>query len=460
MGPLLSPTLPSVQGYYNDNGLVRIERWSQGYNFMQWGIASDPYVAQNYSFTIPDDPPCYDVVPKPIACLGNTRGTFALAADASKAASRSTMVFVNMEDNSYLDGESGFVPFGVVADEESWAALLNVTDRWLETIYLPMVYGGGSAWLRSSYPGLDYTTTAISVSGGGSSVSPSFAASLAPSVQATALASNSGSPRNMPSFSYNVSWIGNTNGGGPDPDNPRNASWVSYCADDIYVDGAGWTFTNTGWDEGTREAGIYAPDGAVAGLMADLHGWSRSGGAAVAAGPVASNRVYIGMSQVRQRPWETPHMETSGSPFLPLHFPQAPLSYPGPLRDYPSFDTWYAVRTYDRDGNVVPCPPDAGCHGWDSSLLVVCSNCSALAGLATSPDGSVLYVSDTSNGIVRRYNSTSRAQLGSWPWPRPGKLAVEPATGNVWVAPWTNVSGLQVRARGSRRGEGLRRRNG
>ena len=121
---------------------MRIERWSQGYNFMQWGIASDPYVAQNYSFTIPDDSPCYDVVPKPLACVGNTRGTFALAADASKAASRSTMVFVNMEDNSFLDKESGFVPFGVVADEESWAALLNVTDRWLETIYLPMVYGG------------------------------------------------------------------------------------------------------------------------------------------------------------------------------------------------------------------------------------------------------------------------------------------------------------------------------
>ena len=284
---------------------------------MQWGIASDPYVAQNYSFTIPDDSPCYDVVPKPLACVGNTRGTFALAADASKAASRSTMVFVNMEDNSFLDKESGFVPFGVVADEESWAALLNVTDRWLETIYLPMVYGGGA----HGCPGLDYTTTAVAVLGGGSISWPTSAVSLAPFVSTTEPIAP-GSPRVAPTFSYNVSWIGNTDGGGPDPDNPRNASWVSYCADDIDVDGAGWTFTNTGWDEGTREAGIYAPDGAVAGLMADLHGWSRSGGAAVAAGPVSSNRVYVGMSQVWQDPrkqmlWACLHTARSPSPRRP-----------------------------------------------------------------------------------------------------------------------------------------------
>lgn len=406
-----------TNGYYDDVGFVRIEKWVQGYNFIQWGIASDPSVAQRCDTSINDDVPCFscDTAVVATACLRNVRGSVALAADASMLNSRSTMLYVNMQDNNFLDCQNGFVPFGVIADDASWSTLYGINTQWLEGIYLPMVYAEGSAWLRANYPGLDFTirgtvlntsTTATIAAAHAADDQPRL--QLSPAFTAAAGASI---------LSYAASWVGNSFGGGPDQFVAKNASWVSYCADDIDVDAGGWVFSNTGWDEGTREAGIFAPNGTVAGLMADLHGWSRSGGVAVAAGPVASNRVYVGMSQ-------------------------APLSYPGPLRDYPVNGTvWYGVRTYDRSGNTVPCP-NGTCHGWDSSILVVCTNCSQVGGIATSPDGSLLYVSDTFNELVRVYNLTTYEPAFAWPVPRPGKLAVEPDTGFVWVAPWTNVSGL------------------
>ena len=123
---------------------------------------------------------------------------------------------------------------------------------------------------------------------------------------------------------------------------------------------------------------------------------------------------------------------------------QAPLSYEGPLRDYPSVDTWTCVRAYTLAGEPVPAPNGTG-HGWDGSMVVVCSNCSDLRGLAASPDGAALYVSSTGEGLVKKFDSATWALLASWALPGgalPGKLAVEPATGNLWVAQFMNTTGL------------------
>ena len=214
-----------------------------------------------------------------------------------------------------------------------------------------------------------------------------------------------------------VSWLGNSYGGGDSADG--KPQWVSYHAADIDVDSDGWIFTNTVWEEGGREGGIYSPTGEVVGLMRDLHGWGRLGGNAVASGPVASDRVYLGMSQ-----WPLGWDNGDG---------------------YPLEDGWICVRTYDRKGNVVPCPPSAGCRGYDKSMLVICVNCTDIAGLATSPDGAQLYVSDSTNNVIHVYNTSGFNLVMSWPWPNPGKIAVEPQTGNVWIA--QNVaSGVDVQA--------------
>jgi len=52
--------------------------------------------------------------------------------------------------------------------------------------------------------------------------------------------------------------------------------------DAMYVAPDGTIYTNSEWDEGGREAGIYK-DGDVIGMLSEMHGWGRLGGEAVTA---------------------------------------------------------------------------------------------------------------------------------------------------------------------------------
>lgn len=385
-----------LAGYYNDNGFVRIERGALGFNFVQWGIASSPSMSAAFACNLLDEP----------VLASNLQGTVAFAADQLSPNTRSSMIYVNMQDNAYLDS-AGFAPFAVVdtTDGESWDTLHNLNMQYMEGIYLPEVFAMGSEWLRAVYPGLTYTTQAVvgrSPRAGllSGQDEPKQGAGAAPQPKASTL-------------QYTVSWLGNTYGGGPDPTNARNASWVSYNVEDLFVTSEGVTITNTFLDEGTREAGIIANNGTLTGLCTDLHGWSRLGGYAVTASATA---IYVGMSQ-------------------------APLSYVGPLRDYPSVDTWTAVRVYNTQGEPVPIP---GGRGWDSSMLVVCSNCSQVTGLAVSPDGTLLYVSLPDTQSIAVFDVTANYTVkAQWKMPgQPGKLAVEPSTGRLWVAAYVNVTAL------------------
>jgi len=45
----------------------------------------------------------------------------------------------------------------------------------------------------------------------------------------------------------------------------------------MYVAPDGTIYTNSEWDEGGREAGIYK-DGDVIGMLSEMHGWGRLGG--------------------------------------------------------------------------------------------------------------------------------------------------------------------------------------
>ena len=389
-------------GFYDDNGFVRIEESSLGPFVVQFGIASDPQVTAQHAQPIPDDP----------VVASNALYTVALAADGRRPNSRATMLYINTGANAFLDAQ-GFAPFGLLADADSVAALQALNRSWGESIYLPMVFSEGSAWLRSNYPGLTYTTR---------TGSPQCPPSAQPPQgqqrqQQPPPALRQLAPAAQQKLNYSVSFLGNTYGGGPSQFIPADSAWVQYNIESLEVSATtGSVFTNSEWDEGTREAGIYSANGTVLGMCADLHGWARSGGKALA---VTASRVFVGTSQ-------------------------APLDYVGPLRDYPQHDTWYGVRSYNLTGAPLPVP---GGRGWDGSLTVVCSNCSHVLGLAVSPDEDVLYVAhpDPAQPAILVLDARNFTQRGAWALPggaRAGKLAMDPATGNLWAAQAINVSGL------------------
>src|SRR5690348_5436358 len=86
--------------FYDDNYFFRV---LPGF-IVQWGISGDPKVAKDWSvLTISDDPPKES----------NKRGTVTFA--TAGANSRTTQVFINLNDNASLDNR-GFTPFGEVSE--------------------------------------------------------------------------------------------------------------------------------------------------------------------------------------------------------------------------------------------------------------------------------------------------------------------------------------------------------
>ncbi|WGV23178.1 hypothetical protein [Halotia branconii] len=194
--------------------------------------------------------------------------------------------------------------------------------------------------------------------------------------------------KGVPANTYKTSWIGNTFGGGK--------KWVQNNIETMYVAPNGTVYTNSFWDEGGAEAGIYK-DGDVIGALNDTHGWSRGGGKAITA-----NSKYVYMAMVQG---------TVGKI----------------NQDYPSDGTtWYCVRRYDLSGK--PAPFDKG-RGWDQSMLIV-SNQSEVTGLATT--GNELYVSDSATNSIRVYNTDTMKEIRDFSVTNPGAIAID-KQGNLWI---------------------------
>ena len=127
-------------GYYDG---VKFFRVVPGF-VVQWGIHGDPSIATTWlKATITDD----------VVKESNKRG-FVTYAKSGAPNSRSVQLFINLADNSSLDG-TGFAPFGRVAEG------MDVVDK---------LYGGyaegltklqgriaeeGNAFLEKNYPALD-----------------------------------------------------------------------------------------------------------------------------------------------------------------------------------------------------------------------------------------------------------------------------------------------------------------
>jgi peptidyl-prolyl cis-trans isomerase A (cyclophilin A) len=112
----------------------------------QFGINGTPATNAMWSSrTIPDDP----------VVRTNTRG-YVTYAQTSAPDSRTTQLFINTADNSYLDN-MGFAPFALVTDG------MDIVDK-LDAEYgeqpdQSMISATGNAYLTANFPNLDYITS-------------------------------------------------------------------------------------------------------------------------------------------------------------------------------------------------------------------------------------------------------------------------------------------------------------
>ena len=176
---------------------------------------------------------------------------------------------------------------------------------------------------------------------------------------------------------YKVSWIGNTFG------KENSNKWVQNNIAALYVAPDGTCYTNSGWDEGHHEGGIYK-NGDLIGAIADLHENHWYGGAAV-----AGDEGYLYVANGDQ------------------------------------------LRRHNLDGSR-----SSWSSGGSSVLEITVGG--EILGLAVDKTNKLIYSADRDNGAgvdgeIRVYNATTMAFVRSWAVPNPGRIAVA-SDGSVWVA--------------------------
>lgn len=107
----------------------------------QFGISGDPAVSARWrDATIPDDP----------VTQHNVQGTLTFATAGPNT--RTTQLFINLSDNTRLDGR-GFAPFGRVV--EGMAVVDRLYAGYGESPDQGMIQARGNAYLASAFPRLD-----------------------------------------------------------------------------------------------------------------------------------------------------------------------------------------------------------------------------------------------------------------------------------------------------------------
>ncbi|MBC7965516.1 MAG: peptidylprolyl isomerase [Fuerstia sp.] len=126
-------------GFYDDCRFFRVVP-----DFMvQWGINGDPEVQKNWvKANIKDDR----------VTQSNQRGFMTYAMSGQKN-SRTSQVFINFKDNSFLDSK-GFAPFGQVVDGMDVVDAINAEYR--EEPDQSLVQEKGNAYLNKNFPKLDF----------------------------------------------------------------------------------------------------------------------------------------------------------------------------------------------------------------------------------------------------------------------------------------------------------------
>lgn len=117
---------------------------------VQWGISGNTSVSGPWeNLIIPNDKPNK---------LSNIRGTLSYAAmqdQAGMAVNRTTQIFINFADNSRLDA-LGFTPIGVISEADMANVVDKISAKWGEQPDQDAIYAQGNAYLKKTFPGLDY----------------------------------------------------------------------------------------------------------------------------------------------------------------------------------------------------------------------------------------------------------------------------------------------------------------
>jgi len=130
-------------GFYDDQRFFRVV---PGF-VVQWGMSGDPAVTAEWANArIPDDP----------VAGSNVRGTLSFAA-TNTPGSRTTQVFVNLGDNTNLDG-MGFAPFGRVVQGMEVVDAINA--EYGQDPNQMEIRRAGNEYLAREFPRLDYIRTA------------------------------------------------------------------------------------------------------------------------------------------------------------------------------------------------------------------------------------------------------------------------------------------------------------
>jgi len=132
-------------GYYNDCRFFRVIS-----DFMvQFGISGDPSLNQVwYQAQFRDDP----------VKESNKRGyvTFAMTGLPN---SRTTQIFINYKDNSFLDAQN-FAPFGRVVEGMDVVDSFYNEYQGVPSDNQPQIQARGNAYLNKEFPRLDYVKSA------------------------------------------------------------------------------------------------------------------------------------------------------------------------------------------------------------------------------------------------------------------------------------------------------------